>query len=55
LAALAVFLAARLDQPMPVGNEAAGTVIKAGASEAAQALKGKTVSMVGGAMYAQYR
>ncbi len=49
------FLAARLDQAMPVGNEAAGTVIKAGSSEAAQALKGKTVSMVGGAMYAQYR
>jgi len=47
--------AARLDQAMPVGNEAAGTVIKAGASEAAQALKGKTVSMIGGAMYAQYR
>jgi NADPH:quinone reductase len=49
------FLAARLDQSMPVGNEGAGTVVKAGSSEAAQALKGKTVSMVGGAMYAQYR
>jgi NADPH:quinone reductase-like Zn-dependent oxidoreductase len=49
------FLAARLDQAMPVGNEAAGTVIKAGSSEAAQALMGKTVSMVGGSMYAQYR
>jgi NADPH:quinone reductase len=49
------FLAARLDQPMPVGNEGAGTVVKAGSSEAAQALMGKTVSMVGGAMYAQYR
>lgn len=48
-------LAARLDQSMPVGNEGAGTVVAAGASEAAQALKGKTVSMVGGAMYAQYR
>ena len=48
-------LAARLDQAMPVGNEGAGTVIKAGSSEAAQALLGKTVSMVGGAMYAQYR
>src|SRR5690349_22250525 len=41
------FLAARLDQSLPVGNEGAGTVIKAGSSEAAQALKGKTVSMVG--------
>jgi NADPH:quinone reductase-like Zn-dependent oxidoreductase len=49
------FLAARLDQALPVGNEGAGTVIKAGASEAAQALLGKTVSMIGGAMYAQYR
>ena len=49
------FLAARLDEAMPVGNEGAGTVIKAGSSEAAQALKGKSVSMVGGGMYAQYR
>jgi len=48
-------LAARLDQSMPVGNEGAGTVVAAGSSEAAQALKGKTVSMIGGAMYAQYR
>jgi NADPH:quinone reductase-like Zn-dependent oxidoreductase len=49
------FITARLDQAMPVGNEGAGTVIKAGSSEAAQALLGKTVSMIGGAMYAQYR
>ena len=49
------FIAARLDQAMPVGNEGAGTVIKAGSSEAAQALLGKTVSMIGGGMYAQYR
>ncbi|QQS14845.1 MAG: zinc-binding dehydrogenase [Rhodospirillales bacterium] len=48
-------LATRLDESMPVGNEGAGTVVKAGSSDAAQALKGKTVSMVGGAMYAQYR
>jgi NADPH:quinone reductase-like Zn-dependent oxidoreductase len=48
------FLAARLDQSMPVGNEGAGTVIKAGSSDEAQALMGKTVSMVGGSMYAQY-
>jgi len=54
-AAALPFLAARLGESMPVGNEGAGTVIKAGTSEAAQALKGKTVSMVGGAMYAQYR
>ena len=49
------FIAARLDQAMPVGNEGAGTVIKASSSEAAHALLGKTVSMIGGAMYAQYR
>jgi NADPH:quinone reductase-like Zn-dependent oxidoreductase len=49
------FLAARLDQSMPVGNEGAGTVIKAGSSEAAQKLLGRTVSAVGGSMYAQYR
>ena len=49
------FLTARLDQSMPVGNEGAGAVIKAGASEAAQKLMGKTVSVIGGAMYAQYR
>jgi NADPH:quinone reductase-like Zn-dependent oxidoreductase len=48
-------MAARLDQAMPVGNEGAGVVIATGSSEAAQALKGKTVSMIGGAMYAQYR
>jgi NADPH:quinone reductase-like Zn-dependent oxidoreductase len=49
------FLSARLDQSMPVGNEGAGVVVKAGSSEAAKALMGKTVSMVGGGMYAQYR
>jgi NADPH:quinone reductase-like Zn-dependent oxidoreductase len=48
-------LAARLDKAMPVGNEGAGTVVKAGKSEAAQALMGKTVSMIGGGMYTQYR
>jgi NADPH:quinone reductase len=48
-------LAARIDQPMPVGNEGAGVVVKAGSSSAAQALLGKTVAMLGGAMYAQYR
>lgn len=48
-------LAARLDESMPVGNEGAGVVVKAGASPAAQALMGKTVAFVGGAMYAQYR
>lgn len=48
-------MAARLDQPMPVGNEGAGTVVKAGSSKEAQALLGKTVATFGGAMYAQFR
>ena len=46
---------ARLDQSLPVGNEGAGVVVRAGSSDAAQALLGKTVAMIGGAMYAQYR
>ncbi|MGX4771631.1 zinc-binding dehydrogenase [Bradyrhizobium guangdongense] len=48
-------MAARLDQSLPVGNEGAGVVIRTGSSEAAKALMGKTVAMIGGAMYAQYR
>jgi len=48
-------MAARLDESMPVGNEGAGVVVATGASDAAKALMGKTVSMIGGAMYAQYR
>ncbi|NUS18204.1 MAG: NADH oxidase, partial [Mesorhizobium sp.] len=48
-------MGARLDQSLPVGNEGAGTVIRTGASDAAKALTGKTVSMIGGAMYTQYR
>jgi NADPH:quinone reductase-like Zn-dependent oxidoreductase len=48
-------MAGRLDQSMPVGNEGAGVVIRTGASDKAKALMGKTVSMIGGAMYAQYR
>ena len=46
---------ARLDQAMPVGNEGAGVVVRAGSSDAAQALMGKTVAALGGEMYAQYR
>ncbi|WP_432728233.1 zinc-binding dehydrogenase [Variovorax sp. W6] len=46
---------ARLDESMPVGNEGAGVVVKAGSSPAAQALLGKTVAAIGGAMYSQYR
>jgi NADPH:quinone reductase-like Zn-dependent oxidoreductase len=48
-------MAARLDESMPVGNEGAGVVIKTGNSDAAKALMGKMVAMIGGAMYAQYR
>jgi len=48
-------MAGRLDESMPVGNEGAGVVVKAGASPGAQALLGKTVAIIGGAMYAQYR
>lgn len=48
-------MAARLDESMPVGNEGAGTVVQAGSSPAAQALLGKTVGVIGGAMYSQYR
>jgi len=48
-------MAARIDIPMPVGNEGAGVVIEAGKSEAAQALMGKTVAVLGGAMYSQFR
>jgi len=38
-----------------VGNEGAGVVVAAGSSEAAQALLGKTVALIGGASYSQYR
>ena len=48
-------MAGRVDQPMPVGNEGAGVVVKAGSSAAAQQLLGKTVALIGGAMYTQYR
>jgi NADPH:quinone reductase-like Zn-dependent oxidoreductase len=48
-------VAGRADESMPVGNEGAGVVAKAGTSDAAQALLGKTVAILGGATYAQYR
>lgn len=44
---------ARLDQAMPVGNEGAGIVVAAG--DGAEHLLGKTVALIAGAMYAQYR
>ena len=48
-------MAGRVGESLPVGNEGAGVVIEAGASPAAQALLGKTVAVLGGAMYSQYR
>ncbi|ATB41322.1 NADH oxidoreductase [Cystobacter fuscus] len=46
-------LASRLDKSLPVGNEGAGVVIKAGAN--ARELLGKTVAALGGGMYSQFR
>jgi NADPH2:quinone reductase len=48
-------MVARVGVSMPVGNEGAGVVVEAGSSAAAQALLGKTVAALGGAMYSQYR
>lgn len=53
-AALAA-LAGRIGQPLPLGNEGAGTVVAAGRAPAAQALLGRRVAALGGGMYAQYR
>lgn len=46
-------LAARVGQSLPVGNEGAGTVVAAGPDQ--QALVGRVVGLLGGAMYSQYR
>ena len=43
----------RLDKPLPVGNEGAGTVVAAG--EEAAALIGRRVALFGGMMWADYR
>jgi NADPH:quinone reductase-like Zn-dependent oxidoreductase len=43
----------RLDKPLPVGNEGAGTVVAAGAG--AESLIGKRVALFGGSMWADYR
>ena len=48
-------VAARMDQSLACGNEGAGTVVAAGSSEAAKALLGRTVAVLGGSMYAEYR
>jgi NADPH:quinone reductase-like Zn-dependent oxidoreductase len=43
----------RLDKPLPVGNEGAGTVVAAGSE--AGALLGRRVALFGGRMWADYR
>ena len=48
-------MAGRLGQSLAVGNEGAGTVVAAGSGAAAQALLGRTVAVLGGAMYSQLR
>ena len=52
-AAVLATLAGRLDTPMRVGNEGAGTVVATGPG--ARELLGRTVAVAGGSMYAQYR
>lgn len=47
--------AGRKGKKLPSGNEGAGKVVAAGASDAAQALLGKTVTIVGGEMYRTHR
>jgi len=47
--------AGRKGKKLAAGNEGAGKVVAAGASDAAQALMGKTVTIVGGEMYRTHR
>lgn len=46
-------LAARIGKPIPIGTEAAGTVVAAGCN--ARDLEGRLVGLWGGGMYADYR
>ena len=48
-------MATRIGEAMSIGNEGAGLVVAAGASPEAQALMGRTVALVGGSLYAEYR
>jgi NADPH:quinone reductase len=48
-------MAGRIGESLPVGNEGGGVVVAAGSSPEAQALLGRTVGVLGGAMYSQYR
>lgn len=45
----------RVGDALPIGNEGCGLVVEAGDSPEAQALLGKTVAMLGGEIYAEYR
>ncbi|PQM27340.1 NADH oxidase [Sphingopyxis lindanitolerans] len=45
----------RIGDALAIGNEGCGVVVKAGDSPEAQALLGKTVALLGGEMYAEYR
>ena len=51
--AMMAAVAARVDKPLPAGNEGGGVVIAAGAG--AEGMVGKTIGVAGGAMYSQYR
>ena len=46
---------ARIGKPIPLGNEGAGVVVKAGSGDLAQAYLGKRVATFGGGLYAEYR
>lgn len=45
----------RIGDALAIGNEGCGVVVKAGSSPEAQALMGKTVALIGGEVYAEYR
>lgn len=45
----------RVGDALPIGNEGCGLVVAAGDSPEAQAMLGKTVAMLGGEIYAEYR
>ena len=48
-------MAGRIGEALTIGNEGCGTVVAAGDSPEAQALMGKTVALIGGEIYAEYR
>ncbi|AMO72439.1 zinc-binding dehydrogenase [Sphingorhabdus sp. M41] len=54
-AAMQPFFKGRAGKKLAAGNEGAGTVVAAGSSDAAQALMGKVVTIVGGEMYRTHR